>query len=94
MPEKPVNHVCTSALLCPLYLVLEGLSGLSVQLAGSVLGVTVNLLLLLGNDNNQEASLAMFSLQELYTIWLGPCSCGWSAIPSPFAAAFCSSASC
>ena len=48
MPEKAVNHICTTAILCPLYNYFEGLSGISIQLVGSVCGLTINLMLILG----------------------------------------------
>ena len=35
MPEKPINHICTTAIFCPLYRVTEGLAGIAIQLAGS-----------------------------------------------------------
>ena len=35
MPEKSMNHVCTTAIFCPMYRVAEGLTGIAIQLAGS-----------------------------------------------------------
>ena len=35
MPEKPSNHLCTTAIFCPLYRVAGGLAGIAIQLAGS-----------------------------------------------------------
>ena len=35
LPEKPVFHVCTEALFCPFYRILNGLNGIAVQLLGS-----------------------------------------------------------
>ena len=35
LPEKPVFHVCTEALFCPFYIILNGLNGIAIQLLGS-----------------------------------------------------------
>ncbi|TRY74928.1 hypothetical protein TCAL_14616 [Tigriopus californicus] len=71
MPEKPINHICTTALLCPLYKVFSGLAGISIQLSGSVVGLTVNLFLVLGTLN--EAGWALLVWLVAYAI--GICGC-------------------
>ena len=48
---QPYLHICTTALFCPLYSVLTGLTAITFQLTASVCGVTINLILVLGALN-------------------------------------------
>ena len=52
LPDKPWLHVCTTAILCPLFGILRGLTAITIQLVGSVCGLTINLLLVVGALNN------------------------------------------
>ena len=71
MPEKAVYHVCTSAILCPAYFAVEGLTGISIQLAGSVLGLAANLLLFLGAVNKVPLALLVWLICYAFAI----CGC-------------------
>ena len=64
--EKPIHHVCTSALLCPFYRILKGLAGISVQLGGSILGLFINLLLLLGVFHSASWALLIWLLAYIF----------------------------
>ena len=46
--ERSINHVCTTALMCPFYRVLSGTTAISVQLVGSIAGLIINMILTLG----------------------------------------------
>ena len=54
LPEKPVFHVCTEALFCPFYIILNGLNGIAIQLLGSgknfIFGKTFLLMIFLGKS--------------------------------------------
>ena len=70
MPEKPTKRVCTTALFCPLSKT-GGMTGISIQLAGSVLGLTLNLFLLLGVFNALGWALLLWLLSYAVAI----CGC-------------------
>ena len=71
MPEKPINHVCTTAFFCPFYRSFGGLTGISIQLTGSVCGLCINLLLTLG----AKARVAWALLLWLLCYAIAICGC-------------------
>lgn len=71
IPEKPYLHICTTALFCPLYEVLTGLTAITFQMTASVCGVTINLILVLGALNKISWALLVWLLSYAFAI----CGC-------------------
>ena len=46
--ERSINHVCTTALMCPFYRIFNGTTAIATQLVGSIAGFIINMILTLG----------------------------------------------
>ena len=46
--ERSIKHVCTTALMCPFYRYVTGISAIVIQLVGSLAGFIINIVLTLG----------------------------------------------
>jgi len=69
--ERSIKHVCTTALMCPFYRYVTGLSAISIQLVGSIAGFIINIVLTLG---------IIHRVANMLLIWLvgyvvGICGC-------------------
>jgi len=71
LSERSIKHVCTTALMCPFYRYVSGISAIAIQLVGSLAGFIINIVLTLGIIHR----IAYMLLIWLVGYVLGICGC-------------------
>ena len=70
--ERSIKHVCTTALMCPFYRYVRGISAIAIQLVGSLAGFIINIVLTLGIIHRIPIMLLIWLVSCLLMI-LGVC---------------------